>query len=163
MGDEHECLDVGALQAYADGLTTFGVQSHNRAKAREGIIRWVCGERVRRSVFGRLHLWLDPTKLEIVSQRSTCRRTRTTNGGLIPDYRFREGQKQPWWNATTTVLRSMRFRARLCCRRSCTPAELLVLNFMQTKSFSFRFDQRSDAGSFHQRPCSTQFYDCRSG
>ena len=27
MGDEDECLDVGALQAYADGPTTFGVQS----------------------------------------------------------------------------------------------------------------------------------------
>ena len=31
MGDER--LDVGALQAYADGPTTFGVQSHHRAKA----------------------------------------------------------------------------------------------------------------------------------
>ena len=28
-GDEDECLDVGTLQAYADGPTTFGVQSHN--------------------------------------------------------------------------------------------------------------------------------------
>ena len=27
MGDEGECLDVGAPQAYADGPTTFGVQS----------------------------------------------------------------------------------------------------------------------------------------
>ena len=27
MGDEDECLDVGALQARADGPTTFGVQS----------------------------------------------------------------------------------------------------------------------------------------
>ena len=28
MGGEDECLDVGALQAYADGPKTFGVQSH---------------------------------------------------------------------------------------------------------------------------------------
>ena len=28
MGDEDECLDVGALQAHADGPATFSVQSH---------------------------------------------------------------------------------------------------------------------------------------
>ena len=33
MGDEDECLDVGALQACADGPTTFGVHSHYRAKS----------------------------------------------------------------------------------------------------------------------------------
>ena len=38
MGDEDECLDVGALQAHADGPTTFGVQSHHRAKAREAFV-----------------------------------------------------------------------------------------------------------------------------
>ena len=38
MGDEYECLDVGALQAYADGPTTFGVQFHYRAKAREAFV-----------------------------------------------------------------------------------------------------------------------------
>ena len=47
MGDEDECLDVGALQAYANGPTTFVVQSHYRAKAREAFVRWDCGERVR--------------------------------------------------------------------------------------------------------------------
>ena len=49
MSDEDECLDVGALQAHADGPTTFGVQSHYRAKAREAFVRWDCGERVRRA------------------------------------------------------------------------------------------------------------------
>ena len=48
MGDGDECLDVGALQAHADGPTTFGVQSRYRAKAREAFVRWDCGERVRR-------------------------------------------------------------------------------------------------------------------
>ena len=33
MGDEDECLDLGALQAYADGPTTFGVQSHFLSKS----------------------------------------------------------------------------------------------------------------------------------
>ena len=49
MGHEDECLDVGALQAHADGPTTFGVQSRYRAKAREAFVRWDCGERVRRA------------------------------------------------------------------------------------------------------------------
>ena len=38
MGDEGECLDVGALQAYADGPPTFGVQSRYRATAREAFV-----------------------------------------------------------------------------------------------------------------------------
>ena len=49
MGDEDECLDVGALQAHADGPTTFGVRSRYRARAREAFVRWDCGERVRRA------------------------------------------------------------------------------------------------------------------
>ena len=40
MGDEDECLDVGALQAHANGPTTFGVQSRYRSKAREAFVRW---------------------------------------------------------------------------------------------------------------------------
>ena len=39
VGDEDECLDVGDLQAYADGPTTFGVQSRYRAEAREAFVR----------------------------------------------------------------------------------------------------------------------------
>ena len=65
-GDEDECLDVSALQAHADGPTTFGVQSRYRAKAREAFVRWDCGERVRRRE--RPHPWLDPTKLETQSR-----------------------------------------------------------------------------------------------
>ena len=49
MGDEDECLDVSALQAHADGPTTFGIQSRYRAKALEAFVRWDCGERVRRA------------------------------------------------------------------------------------------------------------------
>ena len=50
LGDEDECLDVGVLQAHADGPTTFGTQSRYRAKAREAFVRWDCGERVKRAV-----------------------------------------------------------------------------------------------------------------
>ena len=64
MGDEDECLDVGAPQAHADGPTTFGVQPRYRAKAREAFVRRDCGERLRRALRkGRACGW-DPTKLE---------------------------------------------------------------------------------------------------
>ena len=36
---EHECLDVDALQAHADGPATFDVQSRYRAKTREAFVR----------------------------------------------------------------------------------------------------------------------------
>ena len=39
LGDEDECLDVGALQAHTDGPTAFGVQSRYRTKAREAFVR----------------------------------------------------------------------------------------------------------------------------
>ena len=76
MGDEDECLDVGALQAHADGPTTFGVQSRYRAKAREAFVRWDCGERVRRAAFakGRTRGWILPSWRHcLVLQRSTRR------------------------------------------------------------------------------------------
>ena len=44
MGDEDECLDVGALQAHVGGPTTFGVQSRYRVKAREAFVRWDSSE-----------------------------------------------------------------------------------------------------------------------
>ena len=69
MGDEDECLDVGALQAYADGPTTFGVQSHYRAKAREAFDGTVVNESDAPLCEGP-RLWLDPTKLEILSRTS---------------------------------------------------------------------------------------------
>ena len=31
-GDEDECLDIGALQAHADGPTAFGIESRYRTK-----------------------------------------------------------------------------------------------------------------------------------
>ena len=46
MGHEDECLHVSALEAHADGPTTFGNQSRYRGKAREAFVRWDCGEDV---------------------------------------------------------------------------------------------------------------------
>ena len=39
VGDEDECLDVGALQAYADGPTTFGVLSSTGEQVRRAALR----------------------------------------------------------------------------------------------------------------------------
>ena len=46
LGDEDECLDVGALQAHADGPTAVGVQSRYSTEAREAFARRDCGQRV---------------------------------------------------------------------------------------------------------------------
>ena len=73
IGDE--CLNVGALQAHADGPTTFRVQSRYRAKARG---------------------WIQPSwGHSLVLPRSTRRRTRTAMERRFVIDRFREGQKQP--------------------------------------------------------------------
>ena len=73
MGDEGECLDVGALQAHADGQTTFGVQSRYRAKAREAFVRWDCGERVRRAALRKAAPVVGSSQVEgsLVLQRYT--------------------------------------------------------------------------------------------
>ena len=54
---------VGALQTYADGPKTFGVQSRYRAKAREPFVGWDCGERVSRAALrrGRTRGWILPS------------------------------------------------------------------------------------------------------
>ena len=98
MGDEDECLDVGALQAYADGPTTFGVQSRFRAKAREAFLRWDCGERLRRGTFRKAALVVG--SYEVGDRVSCCRKARAGEHGLQWSVGsrligFREGQKQP--------------------------------------------------------------------
>ena len=74
MGDEDECLDVGALPAHANEPTTFGVQSHYRAKAREAFVRlWRTGQ-TRCIAKGRTRCWFLPSwRHRLVLQRSTSR------------------------------------------------------------------------------------------
>ena len=80
MGDEDECLDVGALQAHADGPTTFGKQSRYRTKAREACVRWNCGERVRRAALRRAAPVVGSCQVgDIVSY---CREARAGEHGL---------------------------------------------------------------------------------
>ena len=80
MGDEDECLDVSALQEHADGPTAFGVQSRYRAKAREALVRWDCGERVRRAALRKAALMVGSYQVgEIVSY---CREPRGGEHGL---------------------------------------------------------------------------------
>ena len=88
MGDAEEFVDVGALQAHADGSTTFGLQSALPSK-----------KHVKLSYDGTVasesdaplcegpHLWLDPTKLETLSHTAEKHAQANTdcNGALVPD------------------------------------------------------------------------------
>ena len=68
MGDEDECLDVGALQAHADGPTTFVVQSCYRAKAREAFVRWGAREKLcRDSEIEQIRILLERQKEQILA------------------------------------------------------------------------------------------------
>ena len=80
MCDEDECLEVGALQAHADGLTTFGVQSRYRAKTRGAFVRWDFGERVRRAALRKAEPVVGSNQVgDIVSY---CREPRAGEHGL---------------------------------------------------------------------------------
>ena len=61
MGDEDECLDVGALQAHADGPTTFGVHVAEQRHVKHSYD--VLNE-LDVLFCDRPQLWLDITKLE---------------------------------------------------------------------------------------------------
>ena len=73
MGDEDECLDVGAPEAHTDGPTTFGVQPRHRAKAREEFVRWDSANELDVLLCERPHDgWIQFSKRYcIVLQRST--------------------------------------------------------------------------------------------
>ena len=62
MGDEDEFLVyVGALQAYADGPTTFGVYSHDRVWHAKLSYDGIVVNESDAPLCGRPHLWLEPT------------------------------------------------------------------------------------------------------
>ena len=111
------------LQAFADGPTTFGAQSHYRAEAREAFVRGDCGERVRRAALRKAAPVVGSYQVgDIVS---SCREARAGEHGkqwsvgsrLIVFEKDRNslGDTQP-----THVLGNLRSRARLCCHRSVT-------------------------------------------
>ena len=87
MGDEDESLDVGALQTYADGPATFGVQSHFRAKAREAFVRLDCGERVRRAALRRAAsvVGSHPVGDNVRTAEKHAQANTDCNGALVPD------------------------------------------------------------------------------
>ena len=130
MGDEDECLDVGALQAYADGPTTFGVQSHYQQKHAKLSCDATVVNESDAPLCERPHLWLDPTKAgEHGLQWSVGSR-------LIGFEKDRNslGETQPrtcWviWDSVPVCVAVDRLRP-------CTPAELLAFHCTQTKSSS---------------------------
>ena len=87
MGDEDECLDVGALQAYAHGPTTFGYSHVTEQKHAKLLYdRTVVNESDALHCV-EPHLWLDPTKLETLSHTAEKHAQANTdyNGALVPD------------------------------------------------------------------------------
>ena len=136
MGDEDECLDVGALQAHADGPTTFGVQSRYRARAREAFVRWDCGGRVRRSALRKAGRVVGSYQIgDIVSY---CREAPAGEHGLQWSVGRRgknshgETQSRTCW----VICDSLPVCVAVDRLRPCTPAELLALLYTQTKSSS---------------------------
>ena len=142
MGDEDECLDVGALQAYADGPTTFRVQSRYRAKAREACVRWDCGERVRRAALRRAAPVVGSYQVgDVVSY---CTEARAGEHGLqwsvgsrltgFEKDRNSLGETQP--RSCWIICGSVPVCVASDRLRPCTSAELLAFHYTQTTSSS---------------------------
>ena len=142
MGDEGECLEVGALQAYADVSTTFAVQVIYRSKARKAFVRWDCGERVRRAALRKAAPLVGSYPFgDIVSY---CRDARAGEHGLqwsvgsrvigFEEDRNSLGETQP--SRSWIICDSVPVCVAVHRLRPCTPAELLAFRYTQTKSFS---------------------------
>ena len=142
MGDEDECLDVGALQAYADGPTTLGY-SHVTEQKHAGLS--YVGTEVNGSdapLCEGSHLWLDSTKLEMSSRFAEKHAQANTewNAPLVPDLigfekdknSLGETQSRTCW----VICDSLPVCVAVDRLRPCTPAELLAFHYMQTKSSS---------------------------
>ena len=139
---EDECLDVGALQACADGPTTFGVQSRYRAKAHEAFVRWDCGERVRRAALRNAAPAVG--SYQVGDTVSYCRAERAGEHGLqwsvgsrligFEKDRNSLGETQP--RTCWVICDSVPVCVAVDRLRPCTPAELLALHHKLTKSSS---------------------------
>ena len=142
MGDEDECLEVGVLQAHADGPTTFGVQSRYQARAREAFVRWGCGERIGRAALREAAPVAGSYQVgDIVSY---CREARAGEHGLqwsvgsrltgfeMDKNSLGESQLCTCW----VICDSVPVCVAVDGLRPCTPAELLALHYTQTKSSS---------------------------
>ena len=137
MGEEDECLDVCALQTYADGPTTAGVQSRYRATAREAFVRWDCGEGVRCADLRKAALVVGSNQVgDVVSY---LREARAGEHGLqwsvgsrligLEKDRNSVGETQP--RTCWVICASVPVGVAVDRSRPCTPAEFLV--FMTRK------------------------------
>ena len=158
MGDEDECLDVGALQAHADGPTTFSVQSHNRAKVREAFARWDCGERVRRGALRKAAPVVG--SYQVGDTVSCCREARAGEHRLQWSVRSRLkgfekhknslGKTQP--RTCWVICDSVPVCVAIDRLRPFTPAELLASHFTQTKfSVPLAADAQTQQGFIDER------------
>ena len=162
MGEEDECLDVSALQAHADGPTTYGIQSHYRSKAREAFVRWDCGERVRRAALRKAAPVVGSFQVgDIVSY---CRDPRAGEHGLQWSVGSRligsekdknslcETQPRTCW----VICDSLSVCVAIDRLRPCTSAELLAFHHTQTREYLTSRDKRPDTTRFRRRTRSAQ-------
>ena len=147
-----------ALQAHADGPTTFGVQSRFRAKAREAFVRWDCGERVRRAALRKAAPVVGSYQVgDIVSY---CREARAGEHGLQKSVGSRligfDKDKNRLCETLPRTCWVICDFLSLCVAidrlRPCTPAELLALHHTQTKSSSpLAVDVQTQQGFIDER------------
>ena len=154
-----ECLDVSALQAHADRPTTFGIQSCDRAKAREACVRWDCGELVRRVSLRKVALVAG--SYQVGDRVSFCKEPRAGEHGLqwsvgsgligFEKDKNSRGETQPrtCWVTCDSVLVCVAIdRLRQCT----SAAELLAFHFTQTTSSSLlAADAQTQQGFIDER------------
>ena len=158
MGDEDQCLDVGALQAHADGPTTFGVQPRYPGIGREAFVRWDCGERVRRAALRKPAPVVGSHQVgDIVSY---CREARAGEHGLqwsvgsrligFEKDRNSLGETQP--HTCWIICDSVPVWVSVDRLRPCTSAELFAFHYTQTKSSSpLAADAQTQQGFIDER------------
>ena len=133
-------LDIGGLQAHADGPPAFGVQSRYRTKAREAFVRWDCAQRVRRAAFRKAARVTGPYQVKDVV--SYCREARTGEHGLQWSVGCRltgfekdkggpgEGPPRSCW----VICDSVPICVAVDRLRPCSAEELLAYHYVQSQA-----------------------------
>ena len=154
--EEDECLVVGALQAHADGSTTFGVQSPYGAHVKLSYAG--TGERVRRAALRKAAAVVRSYQVgDIVT---SCREARTGEQGLqgsvgsrlmgFEKDRNSLGDTQP--RTCWIICDSVPVCVAVDRLRPCTSAKLLAFRYRQTKGSSpLAADARTQQGFIDER------------
>ena len=138
LGDEAEAADIGAIQGYQDGPTTFAIQSKFRQEAREAFVKWDCGLRVQRGILKNAAPVPGPYKVgDIISY---CRRARLHESGIqwsvgsrIVGFETEPNYPNRPPASCWVICDGLSVLVALDKIRPCTAAELLAYQFMHGK------------------------------